>query len=207
MTRITIDAKELVGLAGRLDRITPASLGTGAVRAVNESIQTFEREAQGRIIERVNLTLAYVKSKTDLALAVDPNSPEATLTVAGPKRAGGAGLTILGRYGPVAERQPGASRRAGPVKGNRSSGVRVEISKGRPVSEPQWFIMKLRRGLMAGTDEGVFVRTTADPKKPKHIYGPSPYSLTRQQIERNIGGVTENLQRLALRYVADEVIL
>jgi hypothetical protein len=205
MTAITIDVKDVAALAGRLETITPERLGAGALRAVNESMRTFEREAQGRIIERVALTLAYVKSKTDLQVGVDPLAPLAVLTVEGPRRPNASGLTILGRYAPQRYQLTGARRRAGPVRGNRSAGVGVEITKGKPVFEPQWFLMKLKRGRAAGTDLGVFVRTTDDPKKPRHIYGPSPYSLTRQQIDRNIGEVTEGLRRLSLRYVADEV--
>lgn len=208
MTAITIDVKTVAALAGRLESITPARLGGGAVRAVNEVITQFEADSRQRITERVNLTGEYVKSKTDLVLATQPADPTATLTVAGPGRPAGRGLTILGRYGPEAYRGGrSASGGRAAVRGRRSAGVAVEISKGAPVFVDQWFLMRLRDGRGAGDGRlGVFVRTTASGGKPVHIYGPSPYSLVRQQIDRNAAGIGDDLQRLSLNYVADQVV-
>lgn len=171
-----IDIRGVEALADRLERADAQTISDGAANVVNEVAQQIESETQKGIFGRVNLTGAYVKSKYDLTLASNDVNPRAEITV-------GGDLTILGRYNPVTLVQPGAQRRAGPVAGRRSAGVRVEIGKGRPVTEPQWFVMRLRSGTQAGDRYGVFVRTSASGGKPQHIYGPSPYSLFRQQVD------------------------
>lgn len=189
--------------AQRLARVDGERLGGIAQRAVNAVATRFEDKSRERITQRVNLQPAYVKSKTDLRLADSAVRPRAEITVAGPRRPGAHGLTILGRYGPTQVQGNGAMRRAGPRAGRRNAGVHVEIGRGRPIFEPQWFLLPLRRGAVAGGNGlGVFVRTS-DRDKPKHIYGPSPYSLFRQQVQYHEAELAADLERTALDGLKD----
>lgn len=216
MTRlnVSIDVRQIDALAGRLDRIDGSRLGGAALEAVNAVATRFESRAIDGELADINLTRAYVKSKTDLQLGTNPGAPRAVIETKG-------GLTPLGNFGgTVWYRQPGAPRRAGPVKGRRSAGVLANIKISDRLNEGAWFVLPLRRGTEnAGNGYGVFVRQTALLGKGKNdygsglsdatrrrdgkygkqqIYGPAPYMLFRKQI--NVQG-----PRLA-RDLSDEVV-
>ena len=217
MTAISlkVNVRELDGLAGGLDRVTGRSLGKAALDAVNEVTVDFEAKAIKGETANINLTEAYVRGKTDLTLASNLAKPRAEILTRGD-------LTVLGRFpGTVWFRQPGAPRRAGPVKGRRSAGVYVNIRNDDRLQEPQWFAMKLLNqfGLL-----GVFVRSSKIPGKndygkglgdkgrrrdgrfgKRHIYGPSPYSLFAKQIDLGRVQLEEDLEATALRNLTGEI--
>lgn len=196
--RFTINVSEVEALAGRLSQLEGRRLGGVALEAVNAVATRFEKSAIRGELANINLTEAYVRQKTDLALGTNPANPQATITTQG-------GLTPLGNFGgTVWFRQPGAPRRAGKVKGRRSAGVAANIRNSDRLLEGQWFVLPLRRGQVdRGNGYGVFVRKSELLGKGKNdygpglgdagrrrdgkygkgqVYGPAPYMLFRRQI-------------------------
>jgi hypothetical protein len=201
MTRafgVNVDVSQLQALAPRLDRVSGEMLGRTALEVVNEvTVRAYDAAIAGET-EGINLTPEYVKSKTDLTLATNPAAPLAEIVTRGD-------LTILGHFDPVTVRDPGAPRRAGPIVGQRSAGVRVSILRGQEEFQPQWFVMRLRAGDNPGENFGVFVRTSASGGKPQHIYGPSPYSLFAHQVGTHEEDILADLQATAASRFADAV--
>lgn len=216
MTTIRFSVGSLKQAADRLERVSAGErLGISAMTVVNEVTTRFHDKALAGANANINLSDAYIKSKTDLQLASGPLSPKASIVTRGD-------LTILGRFAPLARVvAPGAQRRAGPVKGFRSAGTTLAVKKSEYVTQPQWFIMRLRAGNAPGDNFGVFVR---DPSKPakngpnaalaggrhrdgkagkRHIYGPAPYQLFRHQIDIGEAGLRDDLAETALRRVGD----
>lgn len=205
MTKITVKVNGLEALADGLSRVTGQRLGRSALEAVNEVTVRVERQAVEGELANINLTTAYVKSKTDVSLGSNPASPRGEIVTSGD-------LTVLGRFpGTVWYRQPGAPRRAGPVKGRRSAGVFANITNTERINQPQWFVMRLKN---QSTLTGAFVRDDAIAPKndrgpglgdagrrrdgkagKKHIYGPSPYQLFRRQIDVQTGRWQDDLDQ------------
>lgn len=192
---LKVDALPLRDLADRISGITTrAEVRLGAVAAVNAVIKRADESIRAGENARLNLTDAYVKSKTDLALAFD--KPSATIITRGD-------LTIMGHYAPVQRRVAGTPLRQGATRGRRPSGVSYEIIKGNVEVEGQWFLMRLRRGSQSGDKIGVFVRTGKGTVK--HIYGPSPYSLARFQINAQDDAINNDLQQTVLDEVSKRI--
>lgn len=202
--RISVKVDGAGQAADRLERATRSvALALAATRAVNSVTTEFNEQQISDTTARVTLTPAYVKSKTDLTLAQPTGRPRAEILTRGD-------LTIMGRFGALAMiAGRGALRRAGPRLGLRNAGTLFEIVRGRKQLERQWFVLPLRRGTQAGLNGfGVFVRDDriAPSKRAlregragkRQIYGPSPYSLFRQQIQRNEGRIRERLADRAL---------
>lgn len=192
MLKVTFDFSEADRLAGGLDRLTGAAgLQLAAIDAVNAVVKRADVALRAAENANLNLSDAYVKSKTDLSLAT--SAPYAQITTRGD-------LTILGRY-PVAQQwQPAKGKARGDPKrgipvGNKQAGVRVDIKPSAPTYQSKWFTMTLRRGTQPGDSIGVFVRTSAGLK---HIYGPSPYSLFRFQSQAQFDQIADDLEREAI---------
>lgn len=201
--KLIVDAKgAMPALAERLGRISGSVIGLAARDAVNEVIVRFERDALHGMTADIGLTPAYVKSKTDLRLAESTLNPKAEMVTRGD-------LTILGRY-PLQQLTRAASTRAkgdpsrGIAPGRKQGGVRVGIRRSAPAARDKWFTMRLRAGTASGENVGVFVRATGRDK-PKHIYGPAPYSLFRHQIGVRIGAVETDLADTTMRTIVDRV--
>lgn len=205
---VRIDVRQAEAFADRLSTVSGRRLGVSAVRAVNEVTTEFNESSIKEQTRGINLTPAYVKGKTDVKLADSPARPRAEITTRGD-------LTVLGNFAPLSRIvAPGAPRKAGPIKGFRSAGVRVAIKRAKYLTENQWFILPLRRGLVGGGNGfGVFVR---DPKlRPskaalregrygkRHIYGPSPYALFRRQIDTRFPEIEQKLADRALALMGD----
>lgn len=198
---LTVETSKVEGLADRMGRVSGSAFGLAAKSSVNEVALRFEADALRGMTADIGLTAAYVRSKTDVKLAESTLNPRAEVTT-------GGALTILGRY-PLQQLTQSASRAKGdPARGipagRKQAGVRVGIKRSAPAAREKWFTMRLRAGAAPGENVGVFVRATGRPK-PKHIYGPAPYSLFRHQVETHITDVEDDLQRTALRTVADLV--
>jgi hypothetical protein len=221
VTTIRIDVRSVSALADRLAKVDGRRLGVVALDVVNEVTTDFKEKAIRGAVKGINLTDAYVRSKTDLALATNPGRPRAEIVTKGD-------LTVLGNFAPLSRTvAPGAQRRAGPIAGFRSAGTQLAIKKGSYLSENQWFIMALRRGTEAGGNGfGVFVRSSKLKGKGKndrgkglgdqgrrrdgeygkqHIYGPSPYSLFRKQIEVQGPQLQRDLESSAVRGLRAEI--
>lgn len=199
---LKVETKELATLAARLGGLAGASLGRAAKDAVNEvTLRAHESTLRGMTAD-VGLTPAYVKSKTDVSLATDLLHPVGEIVTRGD-------LTILGRY-PLQQLTQSARPDAkgdpsrGIAPGTKQAGIRASIRRSAPVARDKWFTMKLRAGKTAGDNVGVFVRATGRDK-PKHIYGPSPYSLFRHQLDVQSSDIADDLSKTALQKIADQV--
>lgn len=199
---LKIDATQVNGLADRLGRLSGREFGLACLTAVNEVTTRFDKDSQHGMTADIGLTPAYVRSKTDVALAERLVNPRAEIRVRGD-------LTILGRF-PLQQLTQAARTKAkgdparGIPAGRKQAGVKATIRRSAPAAREKWFTMRLRAGAGPGANVGVFVRQTGSDK-PKHIYGPSPYSLFRHQIETHIGSVEDDLQRTALNRTAELV--
>ena len=191
MTELRIDASQLEGLANRLGSISGQRLGMSAAQAVNEVTTRFDEVARAGQIADINLTPAYVRSKTDLTLATPGRTPRAEIVTRGD-------LTILGRYAPLRQLRGSVDN----PKGGKPRGAAVQIRRSRTEIQPTWFLMRLRQGVVSGPDTGVFVR---DGKRLKHIYGPSPYSLFRFQRDTRADDLADDLTRTALQLLGDDI--
>jgi hypothetical protein len=202
----------LDGLGTRLERAAERGrIALAAVDAVNAVTKRADESLRRGEIKDINLSPAYVKSKTDVALAtLGSGKARAEIVTSGD-------LTTLGNFGVGFSSMPpgfGAKRRAGPRVGLRNAGTNVIIKKSSPVFEPQWFVLPLRRGSASGGNGfGVFVRDDrlAPSKKAlregkagkRHIYGPSPYQLFKQQILLQQDDIQADLARTALARLGD----
>lgn len=199
MTRLLIDVREIDGLESKLRRLTGEAFGLAASAAVNEVVTRFEKVASRGMNEGINLSDAYIKSKTDLVLARPGANPEATLTTRGD-------LTILGHYDPVvlyrsAPRAKGDPSRGVPA-GARAAGVSVEVTRGARKTMSSAFTMRLRQGTEDGDKVGVFVR---NGDRKKHVYGVAPYSLFRYQLNKRSEELETDLETTAAASMVDAV--
>lgn len=201
-TSLKIDGRAVLALADRLGTLAGSTFGLAARDAVNEvTVRAHESTLRGMTAD-IGLTPAYVKSKTDVALTTDLIRPTAEVVTRGD-------LTILGRY-PLQQLTQSARPEAkgdpsrGIAPGSKQAGVKATIRRSAPAARDKWFTMKLRAGKAAGDNVGVFVRATGRDK-PKHIYGPSPYSLFRHQLELQSGAIADDLQKTAMQKIADRV--
>lgn len=203
VTRIKVDVKPLEGLAERLERAAQrgrfAASAADAVNAVTRRADQALRDGETR---NINLSPAYVKSKTDVRFARAGDRPQATITTSGD-------LTVMGNFSPL-QMFPGngVMRRAGPRAGMRNAGTAVAITKSSVEFQPQWFVLPLRRGSIGGGNGfGVFVRDDRLKPSPRalregragkrHVYGPSPYQLFKAQITLQQGDIENDLRRTA----------
>lgn len=202
--------------ATKLERLADrARLAIAAVEAVNLVTKRADESLRRGEIRNINLTPAYVKSKTDVALAPPGGKPRAEIVTKGD-------LTILGRFAPLSRlvdsnRQDSIGRRLG----RRSAGTALQIKKSKVENQKQWFIMRLRAGNGPGENFGVFVRDDRLPAKngpnaslaggrhrdgragKRQIYGPSPYMLFKAQITQQSDDIQADLARTALERMGD----
>ena len=207
----------LDGLGTRLERAAARGrLALAAVDAVNIVTKRADESLRRGEIKDINLTPAYVKSKTDVQLAtLGSGKARAEVVTAGD-------ATILGRFAPLSRLVNGSRVDSiGRRLGARSAGTRLSIRKSSVEVQPQWFIMRLRAGNGPGENFGVFVRDDRLPAKngpnaslaggrhrdgkagKRHIYGPSPYQLFKQQILQQSDDIRADLARTALDRMGD----
>jgi len=204
-------------LGTRLERAAERGrLALAAVDAVNVVTKRADEALRRGEIKDINLTPAYVKSKTDMKLAVLGSGPaRAEIVTKGDP-------TILGRFAPLSRLVDSSRKdRIGRALGRRSAGTRVAILKSKVETQKDWFIMRLRAGNGPGNNFGVFVR---DPRLPakngpnaslaggrhrdgkagkRHIYGPAPYQLFKRQIDVQSNDIRDDLARTALTRLGD----
>lgn len=202
----------LEGLADKIEQAARRGrFALAAVDAVNIVTQRASTSLQAGEIANINLDPAYVKSKTDVQLASPGSKARATITTKGD-------LTVMGRFGATmaSMQRTGGTTRSGPRPARLNSGTKYRIKKSAPGFERQWFVLPLRKGLEAGGNSfGVFVRDSRiTPSKKalregkagkRHIYGPSPYQLFKEQIRLQGGDIQDDLARTALDRMADEL--
>lgn len=204
-------------LSARLERAAERGrLALAAVDTVNIVTKRADESLRRGEIQNINLTPAYVKSKTDMSLAVLGSGPaRAEIVTKGDP-------TILGRFAPLSRLVDSSRKdRINRTLGRRSAGTRVAILKSKVETQKGWFIMRLRAGNGPGNNFGVFVR---DPRLPakngpnaslaggrhrdgkagkRHIYGPAPYQLFKRQIDVQSNDIRDDLARTALTRLGD----
>lgn len=194
------DARPLEALGSRLEQAAE-NVGTrlSAAEVANEVVARWQPRFQRAMNAGLNLSDEYVASRmqTVPANAAGPGAVRAEIVTRG-------ALTIIGHYPNEQLRAEGTTTRSGQSRGRRAAGVRVEIKKGAPVVEPQWFLMRLRRGTEAGDKVGLFVRTSSG--RVKHLYGPAPYSLFRFQIGQLDDTMADDLAASATSRMADALV-
>jgi hypothetical protein len=178
---IKVDVRQLAGLQERLGLLSGNTLAAAAADAVNVVTERFDVKQQAAQRADIALDPAYIARKTKFWPAT-PSDPRATITTSGD-------LTIMSRYPLALQADRDRRDKAGRRYGARQAGVQVTIKPSAPVDEDLWFLMRLRNG--NGT--GVFVRTSAG--RTKHLYGPSPYSLFRHQINVGAPALLDDLQK------------
>ena len=201
----------LDGLATRLDRAAARGrFALAAVDAVNLVTKRADETLRRGETAGINLSPAYVKSKTDVALASGGGKARATITTKGD-------LTVMSNFGVTmaSMRRTGGTLRAGPRAGCRNAGTNFTIKRGSPQFEPQWFVLPLKgAGGVGGMNGfGVFMRRSGltpgkDETRPgkfgkQHIYGPSPYALFKEQIRLQQDDIRADLERTALQRMGD----
>lgn len=195
MFNVRVSAEGLEGIAGRLGSRVGSAIGLNAMQAVNEVATRFEGTALGGMGANIGLAPGYIASKVRVEPATDLLNPRAEVVAVGD-------LTIMGRFPLTQLTQPAARARGdasrGIPAGRKQAGVRVAIRRTAPTQQERWFTMRLRSGV--GT--GVFVR---DGERVKHLYGPSPYSLFRYQINTRLADVEADLERTVAQKIADGV--
>ena len=195
---VTITTDEVLAAATQLEKIDGAAINALLVRAVNEAAGKFDTRLRRAMNAGIALEDGYISSRMEVDRQA--NVPRVTITAAGPGRAGRKGLTILGHYSPrvtfsPAKRPSRGDAKRGVPAGMRASGVQVTVRRGAPTTLNSAFTMTLRRGTVAGDNTGVFIR---DGEKVRHLYGVSPYSLFRFQINAQQQQMDAELQREVL---------
>lgn len=208
----------LEGLESKLDKLAGrARLAVAAVEAVNIVTKRADESLRRGEIQDINLTPAYVKSKTDVTLASSGGKPRAEIVTSGSP-------TIMGRFAPLTRMlDPNRLDSIGRRLGGRSAGTRVAIRKSKVETQKQWFIMRLRAGNAAGDNYGIFVRDNRLPARngpnaslaggrhrdgragKRHIYGPAPYQLFKRQIDLQSDDIKADLAKTALKLMGDEL--
>lgn len=185
---ITFDFSALAGLAAQMRDVGASQIGLSALEVVNRVTTRFDKEQRAAQIADINLPRSYVDSVTRRVAAATPVNPRAEIRTE-------RKLTVMDRYGAAPYRRPNDTDRLGRRLGNRQGGVLLPIKPSAPRREDAMFMLPLRN--QAGR-QGVFVRTTATGGRPKHLYGPSPYSLFRFQVRRSEADLVQTLAREAL---------
>jgi len=202
---VEIGTEQVLALAQRLEGATGASFNAALVRAVQATAERFDTKARRAMNASIALSDAYVSSRMEVDRS--DGVPRVTITAAGPGRQGRKGLTILGHYNP--KTFTGSLARPG--------GVTIEATRGKPQRlERRAFIMRLKKGTVAGDQMGVFERLGPDFKNAdgsirkrnwKHLYGVSPYSLFRFQVEHGVAALQDDLEHTSLDELAKAIDL
>lgn len=198
--RITIDAKQLEGLADKLADLTPQEIARRNVDLLNEvTLRTYDI-ARSRITAGVNLSDDYLRRRMRVEKATE-NKPVASIAASGARE----DMTRLGVYPNQVRAVPKKSKRdrrrvfspPGLGAGNKVAGLDVSVLTGSSSYFQRGFIMPLRApGKDAGYQGfGIFARNRAG--RIKQRYGLSVYQLFRFQInnEDYTAAVREDLQR------------
>lgn len=208
--------EQLDAPATKLEKLADrVRLAVAAVEAVNIVTKRADESLRRGEIRNINLTPAYVKSKTDVALAQPGGKPRAEIVTKGD-------LTILGRFAPLSRLvDSNRSDRIGRRLGRRSAGTALQIKRSKVENQKQWFIMRLRAGNGPGENFGVFVRDDRLPAKngpngslaggrhrdgkagKRQIYGPAPYMLFKAQVTQQSNDIQADLARTALERMGD----
>lgn len=182
--KIELDFSPLGPLAAQLRSVGAEQLGRTALEVVNSVTRQFDKEQRAGQVADLNLPRSDVDAVTSRVLAASPANPRAQISTR-------VKLTVLDRYGAAPYKRPSETDRIGRRLGDKQGGVFLPIKRSAPVRRNAMFMLPL---LNNPGRRGVFVRTSATGGKPKHVYGPSPYSLFRFQIKTREADLVQTLQ-------------
>ena len=187
---LTVDIRQVAGLADSLTKLDGPKLGSIGLAAVNEVAVRTEIAARRGIAQTINLSESYLIARLGVRRATDASRPEAVIFSPYTQ-------TPLGRYDPKqltkAVKNPARSkgdRSRGIAPGQKGAGISVEVTRGSRKPITNAFTMPLNNN--NGT--GVFTRVNGELKY-QHRYGPSVYQLFRVQAVRLRDEITTDLQQ------------
>ena len=205
MTHIAIDASTLLDAAAKIDTIDGAAINKALRAMVQAEVGAFDTRTRRAMNAGIALSDEYVSSK--MVREDDPALPRTTITAFGPGRRDPSGLTILGHYDPTTIWEPAKRARAkgsqarGVPAGSKAAGVRITVRRGAAKYLPGAFMMTLKG---TGGKTGVFYR---DGSKLRHLYGVSPYSLFRFQLDRTGDDLADRIQAAGAEAIGQLVAL
>lgn len=225
---VKVDVSALERIGNRLDNISAATLGVATRRAVNETADSIYELARPRMIEGINLTDQYVKSRMEVKHATAGGRAEAVIRATGTK----PNLTQLRNYGAQQQikrvnhtnasilaagksfgKWPGWTKRTGDAArgipaDEKQAGVSVEVARGSRKLIEHGFLIQLKNG----NGMGVATRGVGAQGKSNYKvrYGPSVYQLfrhvatglldeARDQLETNVVAYATELLEKELR--------
>jgi hypothetical protein len=209
---INLVSTDLKAVTDSLVRLGAKGLGEAAVRAVNSvATRTYTTTIEA-MIAGINLSDAYVRSKTEVKLAT--NTLDATASILAthdalqPSTLTSYGAVVVGK----ATKHPGkakGNRSIGVPAGYRAAGFDVSVARGTTdfFSHSQsgntyFFIIRAPNGKL------LTVRRQKDARgvgSVKGMYGPSVIQLFNFQVESKIAVIGEDLQNTLLLEIQKEL--
>lgn len=199
---IKFDTLAVQSLADSLAKFDAKTLGNASLIAVNAVTERAYELSVENMIAGINLTEDYVRSKTSVTLATNPNNIQAKISAAH----GGINPSTLTSYGATVvtaavknfARSKGNAK-IGVAKGMKAIGFDVSVSKGEPEffsrsnsGNTYSFIIRAPNGVLLTVSRG----KNARGKGSLHaLYGPSVWQLfnaTVPKMRKNIEADLEN---------------
>lgn len=221
MLSVRIDASAVERLAGTLGEFESKTLGEASRKAVNDTADRVYDLARPKMIEKINLTDEYVRSRMQVKHATATGKAEAVIVASGNRN----NMTQLVNYGAI-QRQadvnwsneriaqmgikfskwPGWTKRTGDrLRGipanQKAAGVGVSVTRGSNSAIAHGFLVSLSNG--AGIGVATRSKGAKGRKDYKVRYGPSVYQLFRKTAEAIIDDATDMLETTLVEYATD----
>lgn len=200
-----VDVSALEALAERVGQMDEDAFAEFATKAVNETANFAYDTTKKGMLAGLTLTDAYISRKMELNLAKPSTRPRAVVLAKDP-------LTTLGHYAPrietTAVKNPSRSKgwaAAGIPKGQKITGVSVEVTRGNRQSLPGTFVLP---GLKDYEQNPLIFYPErfrrVNPKTGRAVVesrlGPSVYQLFKFQYDKNAEGITDDLRDGLVEY-------
>lgn len=210
--KISLTSTDLESVASSLRHLGAEALGNAALKAVNTvADRTYQNTVTG-MTAGINLSDEFVRSKTELQLATNPNDATATLLANG----NSAQPSTLNTYGAAivtgAVKNPKRARgnaSVGVPKGYRQLGFNVSVGRGKTdfFSESKsgstyFFIVRLPNGQLLTVARAKDARGKGSLQG---LYGPSVLQLFNFQINKNVDAITQDLADTFANEVQNQV--
>lgn len=218
---IRIDSGAVTRLAERLGGIEGEALGDASRRAVNDTADRVYDMVRPKMIEHINLTDQYVRSRMEVKHATATGRAEAVITAKGNRN----NMTQLVNYG-ATQRKTGVNwtnqeiaarglqfgpwplwtprvgdRKRGIPSNQKAAGVGVSVTRGSKKLVQHGFLIELDNG--AGIGLATRNKGGKGPKDYKVRYGPSVYQLFRTTARAIIDDATDMLETTLVDYATD----
>lgn len=208
---IELVSTDLEKVADSLVRLGSKGLGEAALRAVNTVATRTYANTLDAMIAGINLSDAYVRSKTQLILATNPKDATATLLAS----TDALQPSTLTTFGAAVVSRPAKSKRAkgnasiGVARGYKAVGFDASVRRGKTdffshskSGNTYFFIIRAPNGKL------LTVRRQKDARGKgslEAMYGPSVMQLFRFQIKTHIDAISADLQQTLLAEVQTQL--